>query len=436
MGPDQLQDDDELKRRANPQWDVNAGFGGVPLSAPRVAAPSTGPSLNVPKIGPAQTELQRIESTGSGVSQIHNPILRGLARVGDAIGTFAAPNVMAAIPGTSVHHNFLLGQQSRLANQEASYGQKQAQGAQEQAQAGHLNAETAALQNPVDKPASNEVELYQKSPEELEKFYTSRESHQQDKKPAPLHLSTDQGEFLVDPVTHEATPLTYNGQPLKKSEPAGNFDEKAYQEEVKRNPNLSRLQFLQMKANETRKPEGEQGTWSIQEGDDHQPVLFNSKTGATKPAPPGIHPKGMKPTADEQRRADLAGNLEENLQTLEEIVNRRGDELFGPIAGRMTRLKASFGSNDPDIGTLGTIKHQLGMAQISAHGMRSAQGIEGAATSILNNLKNGPDAVRASIKAARNSVQTFKADVAAAKGQSQQQSAPPAQQNNDPLGIR
>jgi hypothetical protein len=216
MGPDQLQDDDELKRRANPQWDVNAGFGGVPLSAPRVAAPSTGPSLNVPKIGPAQTELQRIESTGSGVSQIHNPILRGLARVGDAIGTFAAPNVMAAIPGTSVHHNFLLGQQSRLANQEASYGQKQAQGAQEQAQAGHLNAETAALQNPVDKPASNEVELYQKSPEELEKFYTSRESHQQDKKPAPLHLSTDQGEFLVDPVTHEATPLTYNGQPLKK----------------------------------------------------------------------------------------------------------------------------------------------------------------------------------------------------------------------------
>jgi hypothetical protein len=187
---------------------------------------------------------------------------------------------------------------------------------------------------------------------------------------------------------------------------------------VKRNPNLSRLQFLQMKANETRKPEGEQGTWSIQEGDDHQPVLFNSKTGATKPAPPGIHPKGMKPTADEQRRADLAGNLEENLQTLEEIVNRRGDELFGPIAGRMTGLKASFGSNDPDIGTLETIKHQLGMAQISAHGMRSAQGIEGAATSILNNFKNGPDAVRASIKAARNSVQTFKADVAAAKGRS------------------
>jgi hypothetical protein len=51
------------------------------------------------------------------------------------------------------------------------------------------------------------------------------------------------------------------------------------------------------------------------------------------------------------------------------------------------------------------------MAQVSAHGMRSAQGVGAAAESILNSFKNGPDAVKASINAARNSVKTFTNDV-------------------------
>lgn len=124
--------------------------------------------------------------------------------------------------------------------------------------------------------------------------------------------------------------------------------------------------------------------------------------------------KPGKPTADEQRRADLAENLNENLDKLDEITTRR-PELFGPVSGRVTALKGFVGSNDPDIGTLETIKHQIGMAQISAHGMRSAHGIEGASQSILNSFKNGPDAVRASTKAARDSVKTFTQDVERAK---------------------
>ena len=121
-----------------------------------------------------------------------------------------------------------------------------------------------------------------------------------------------------------------------------------------------------------------------------------------------------KPTADEQRRADLAENLNENLDKLTEIATRRPD-LFGPIHGRMTSLKGFIGSDDPDVATLETIKHQIGMAQISAHGMRSAQGVESAAESIINSFKNGPDAVKASAEAARNSVKTFTGDVSRAQ---------------------
>jgi hypothetical protein len=126
--------------------------------------------------------------------------------------------------------------------------------------------------------------------------------------------------------------------------------------------------------------------------------------------------KKSKPTADEQRRADLAENLNENLNTLEDIAKRRPD-LFGPMAGRLTQLRGAIGTGDKDIATLETIKHQIGMAQISAHGMRSAHGIEAAADSILNNLHNQPDAVLANVKAVRDSIKTFQQDVERAKGE-------------------
>lgn len=125
--------------------------------------------------------------------------------------------------------------------------------------------------------------------------------------------------------------------------------------------------------------------------------------------------KLSKPTADEQRRSDLTENLNENLSALEEIVNRK-PELFGPYHGRLTSLKAAIGTDDPDIAALETIKHQLGMAQISAHGMRSAQGISAASDSILNSFHNSPDAVRGAINAARKSVSTFTQDVERKQG--------------------
>lgn len=141
---------------------------------------------------------------------------------------------------------------------------------------------------------------------------------------------------------------------------------------------------------------------------------FNTRTGKLTPVdnPMGVGKsvvKAQQPTADEKRRGDLANNLMENFSQLEDIINRR-PELFGPIAGRETSLKSAFGSNDPDIGALETIKHQIGMAQISAHGMRSAQGIADAGKSILNNFNSSPAALRGAINAARNSVGTFLQD--------------------------
>lgn len=150
-----------------------------------------------------------------------------------------------------------------------------------------------------------------------------------------------------------------------------------------------------------------EGTWSLQNDTSGKPILFNSKTGETKDAPTNL---ARKPNAEEQKRGDLAQNVNENLDTLEEIVNRRPD-LFGPVAGRLTKGKEALGTGDPDIGTLKTIEDNLGMAMQSAHGMRSAQHVETSAQSVLNGFKNEPAALLASIKAARNSVGTFQKNV-------------------------
>lgn len=122
--------------------------------------------------------------------------------------------------------------------------------------------------------------------------------------------------------------------------------------------------------------------------------------------------KLKEPTADEQRRADLANNLEENLGQLEDIARRR-PELFGPLSGRLTGAKQYIGSSDPDVAALKNIEEQTGLAMVGAHAMRNAQHAEKAAQSITGANKNTADVLlspQGPIASARKSLQTFRAD--------------------------
>jgi|SRR6516164_7589636 hypothetical protein len=146
--------------------------------------------------------------------------------------------------------------------------------------------------------------------------------------------------------------------------------------------------------------------------------------------------KAEKPTADEQKRADLAANMRENLNQLEDIVNRR-PELFGKFEGRLTQLKQWAGTDDQDVAKLQTISEFFGQAALGAHGMRSALHIEQSARALTNAYKNSPDALRGSIAAARNSLQTFIDDASGNRTASQPAPATggskPAANNRPPL---
>jgi hypothetical protein len=113
-----------------------------------------------------------------------------------------------------------------------------------------------------------------------------------------------------------------------------------------------------------------------------------------------------EPTVDETRRADLARNMRENLESLEEIATRRPD-LFGPLAGRLTTLRQAVGTDDPDVAKLRAIHEYLGMASVGAHAMRNAQHVGAAADAIMASFTNSPKAMLAAIEEGKKSTQTF-----------------------------
>jgi hypothetical protein len=218
MGPDSIfQDDDEQKKR--------------PQLISRVAPPSMGaPAVNVPQIGANQKELNRLTAPGTedakpGWQQISNPVGRTFAGIGSTALGILAPRIAGMVPGTTAHHDALVNQQESQLNQDALRQEKNAQ-------AGHLNAETANLQHPPDKPASNEVELFQQDPAKLESFYSAKEGHQPDKGVANPQAGYAQA--IADALKNNRDPNTdphvqaWRGAiEATQKESAGNRDDKA-----------------------------------------------------------------------------------------------------------------------------------------------------------------------------------------------------------------
>jgi hypothetical protein len=66
-----------------------------------------------------------------------------------------------------------------------------------------------------------------------------------------------------------------------------------------------------------------------------------------------------------------------------------------------------IGNNDPDISALGVHIHNMAMANSGVHGFRSQEGVESYEKQILNNFKNGPQAMAGALRASTGSIQTF-----------------------------
>lgn len=97
-----------------------------------------------------QTELKRLKDTGSGISQISNPFLRGLAKTGEIAESIIAPGAAALTPGTEMHNRYLQRIQQGNINNELSNQQAIAQEGQTEANTNYLNQRPQIEQSKID----------------------------------------------------------------------------------------------------------------------------------------------------------------------------------------------------------------------------------------------------------------------------------------------
>jgi hypothetical protein len=143
---------------------ADAGLGNLPAPPKAVAAPR-GTLMG------DQDERNRLISSGSGIHQIENPWLKGLATAGNIIGGSVAPKLMQAIPGTEQHHNLLLGQANAAVGQDVGNAEKQAQTLELGAQAKQREALAEQEQAKAQSLLHPEQHQKEEKPENLQQEY-------------------------------------------------------------------------------------------------------------------------------------------------------------------------------------------------------------------------------------------------------------------------
>jgi hypothetical protein len=116
--------------------------GGYPIASPSVSkAPDLPPVLTPSQL--AQQKLSADEAQGSGIDRLSkkHPFLGGLARVADIIGSTLLPGVSAFIPGSSLNHQMIVGNDQRSLN--SALGNEDTA-----AQIAERKANTDAIENP------------------------------------------------------------------------------------------------------------------------------------------------------------------------------------------------------------------------------------------------------------------------------------------------
>jgi hypothetical protein len=108
------------------------GMTTLPQAAQQVQAPS--------QLDKDQARLNFLTNSGSGVSQIQNPVGRVAARIGDSIVGTLFPGIAANTPGFTAHHQQLVGQAQGLVSNDQAQAQAAAQTADTRSQMNERDA--------------------------------------------------------------------------------------------------------------------------------------------------------------------------------------------------------------------------------------------------------------------------------------------------------
>jgi hypothetical protein len=322
-------------------------------TSPMPALPQTGlqPVQGPSQLDKDQSRLSMLTNTGSGVSQIQNPFLRGLARVGDVAGSILAPGVAAAIPGTTLHHQQLLGQQQQIVGNDQAQQQAAAQTADTQ-QKTALDAAKAAGTAPIQ--VTPEMVAANPALSGLVGQTVSQQTLGGVAKAATTGTLRNQGQIdrQDDPDSYQAK----NAQSLSDVRQTQQVLNQAKADAANADPSTpaGRMAIAKLRAAEDGHSaamiRAQAGMINAQAG------AFGTYNGQALPGamltdqgtPVGAHFQGnVRPTGQERNKADMAASAAEQLSDIKSIMQKH-PTLFGPGYGQASAFRQWIGSQDPD----------------------------------------------------------------------------------------
>lgn len=361
-----------------------AGIAPAPPSLPAAPAPALPPSGGLQVKAPLGTsqgdeaERTRLLTNGPGVNEVHNPLLHGLAAVGDTVLSRALPGLASSIPGTTAHHNLLLNQATSHVNTDLAQEGKENQAADVKSQTALRGAQAEAAER---KAESGE----------------------------PVEITPEIAAGLGHPeyAGEKLTPALLAG--LQKQAGINTTKEHTTKEEVGGRENVAQIgatsrESIGAAANKLHE--------SLAEAANKTRVLIASMHDQTSRANNensvahrGAGAPGKVP-ADVTKRAALANNVLENSAAVDDLLKRNPD-IVGAEGGRYSNVRDMIGSDDPDIAELGVRMHNIALASNGAHGIRSAEAIKQTEDELFKGFKRGPEGIHSALNATRGSMQTF-----------------------------
>lgn len=337
-----------------------------PLAPDNTSSP-TMPSLNRPE---PQTPAMAAPAPTSMPSMNSNPDLtkphqsfwgklgHGLATAGEAI----APGLASQIPGTRLYNQAEQGREAKLAGEQAETQSKQAQTAATQ------EGSELVPWTPLEGGAPVDIPRKAWAPLESAKTHWGASEQNTDKR---IQGQKD----IQDTRGQQATDLQAQKTADKQAAP-----EKPPETRVMGNRTMQwdsdQKKWVDAGAAPAKEGAENEGTWSLQEGPDGKPVLFNSKTGATREAPNGMEPRGTG--AKKQAEFDKqSGPVETARQYAEDYLNRGvftgpGDEALQEKFFELAKPSTGFRMTQPQIDML---QNSRGWMQgIEGHALHAFKG--------------------------------------------------------------
>lgn len=352
-------------------------------------------------------ELNRLQDTGSGISQIQNPFLRTLGHIGEGVGSFF-PGITQAIPGTGLHHQQLVGQAEDAVTNDETQNRSAADTRLRGAQATEQESlpELHRTQAELAAAKLGETATHHQNQDEARDNSTDAMMIKAGFKPDP------QGHYVEDPDSQAFQERAAVGD-LKKSQSELANARKAYQEALtnkvpeqiqQRKRSLDIAELNSRTAIERLGLSKQQfDARNLGVGPNGQPLPGSMITDDGRSVG-SVNAANVRPTAQERNKGDLAQSVNLQVKTMREILDKRPD-FFGPGNGRINKLMMAIGNNDPD-----ALRYKAAADYLAEH---SAAMFGSRASSIIHDLQqlNSPhfnvEALKAALDQAEQTAHGF-----------------------------